>query len=92
MSSPTTLESNFMNDFWKFRKHFYDSEDWDQIIKFADQLYDRCNHDPYCFGLIVMCLSDMDCRARGGKLPLLTVVNMAREHEGLRPLTKEEWI
>ena len=59
------IESQFMTDFWSFRKKYYVPEDrdeyWSELVSAADELYNKYPY-PYFEKMILNCAEDIDKR------------------------------
>ena len=75
------LERVYMNDYWSFRKKFYEVKDsdeyWTAVIEESDALVKKYDCNDYLMGIVLLCVNDLDRRYRQeniGKNPSITFV------------------
>lgn len=65
------IESQFMTDYWKFRKEFYIPEDndeyWKQLHGKANSLAEKYGRESYMEDLIRVCVNNLETRYRRAK-------------------------
>ena len=66
MEDGIARERRFMNDFWLFRKKFYEPQKensyWMSLINEANELMKKYDNDDYLGGLVLTCIDDLEHR------------------------------
>lgn len=66
MEDGITRERQFMNDYWTFRKKFYEPKSentyWMNLITEANELMKKYDTDDYLGGLVLTCIDDLEHR------------------------------
>lgn len=81
MGEGISEERQFMNDYWAYRKKFYepkqDSSYWMDLINEGNELVKKYNGNGYAEGIVLLCIDDLDLRFRKeniGKIENITFV------------------
>lgn len=66
MEEGISRERQFMNDYWTFRKKFYEPKSenayWMNLITEANELMKKYDTDDYLGGLVLTCIDDLEHR------------------------------
>ena len=62
------IERAYMNDYWSFRKKYYEVQDsdeyWTAVIRESDALIRKHDCDDYLKALVLVCVDDLERRYR----------------------------